>query len=428
MIKQTQLGFKLGITEEEITPRAGLSVYDEFLRGFGIKDLIDRHMPLPGSNRGYMAWSYIEPLMLMLYGGGRHIDDLREIREDRALRRLIGLKGIPSSSTVGDWLARTGGGEGLRCFKRGVIDGATRKALRRDKRKEYTLWSDPTLIEAEKREAKMTYEGFKGYRPIVTAFKELPVIVHHEFREGNVMGGTLEAIEAAYRVLPKDKRIRHASLDSEFYVAKVMNFLWKKGTTFAIVADKDEAVKGAIKKLKGWRPLKLEDGSGTDREIAETVHTMNETDKAFRLVVMRWKNRQADLFDSSEYCYHAIATSLKYSAEEAVWEYNKRGQAENIIKELKLGVGMEGLPSGDFGANSFWFALGVLVYNTFVLQKELLLPEELRPKTIGTLRWSLIGIAGKVVRHGRRLYLLLATTLDKLRLYSDMRKRCMAFT
>jgi hypothetical protein len=29
--------FKLGVTEDEITPRAGLAVYSEFLRGFGIK-------------------------------------------------------------------------------------------------------------------------------------------------------------------------------------------------------------------------------------------------------------------------------------------------------------------------------------------------------------------------------------------------------
>ncbi len=89
---------------------------------------------------------------------------------------------------------------------------------------------------------------------------------------------------------------------------------------------------------------------------------------------------------------------------------------------------MESLPSGDFGANSFWFSLGVLVYNTIVLQKELLLPEDYKTKTIQTLRWSLIEIAGKVVRHGRRLLLLLATTCDKFNIYFQMRKRCMAFT
>lgn len=201
----------------------------------------------------------------------------------------------------------------------------------------------------------------------------------------------------------------------------------KEGTTFTIAVSKDEAVKEAIKGLKEWRPYRLEDGTVTDREITETVHTMNGTKKAFRLVVQRWRNPQADLFDASEYHYHAIATDLECSAEEAVWEYNRRGQAENIIKELKIGVGMESLPSGDFGANAFWFALGVLVYNTFILQKELTLPEEYRAKTIGTLRWSLIGIAGKVVRHARRLWLVLATTMENLEINNHMRKRCMAF-
>jgi hypothetical protein len=427
MIKQTQLSFKLGITEDEITPRAGLSVYAEFLRGFGIKDLIDKHMPLPESNRGYRAWQYIEPLMLMLYGGGRHIEDVREIAEDNALRKLIGLRSIPSASTVGDWLRRMGNGSGMDSLKH-VIGKAVEKALCIHDSEEYTLWSDPTLIDSEKQEAKMTYRGFKGYRPIITAFKELPIIVYHRFREGNAVGGVLEALESAYKVLPSDKRIRHASLDSEFYTAEVINLLMKKGTTFTIVADKDDAVREAIQGLDDWKPFKTEEGDETDREIAGAVHTMNKTEKAFRLIVLRWKNRQENLFNRGQYNYHAIATDLECSAEEVVWEYNERGQVENIIKELKIGVGMESLPSGDFGANAFWFALGVLTYNMFVLQKELLLPKEYRPKTIGTLRWALIEIAGKVVRHGRRLWLLLATTRQKLKIYCDMRKGCMAFT
>lgn len=274
----------------------------------------------------------------------------------------------------------------------------------------------------------MTYQGFKGYRPIVTAFKELPIIAYHRFRDGNAIGGVLEAIGEAYRVLPKGKRIRHASLDSEFYNAEVINYLRQKGTTFTIAVDKDTSVREAIKGIKVWKPFRLEDGTATSREIAETVHTMNKTKESFRLIVLRWSNEQVELFNRDEYKYHVIATNLESSALEVVWEYHDRGQIENIIKELKRGIGMENLPSGDFGANSFWFSLGVLVYNTFVLQKTLLLPEEYRTKTIQTLRWLLIETAGKVIRHGRRLLLLLATTLDKYRIYEGMRRRCMTFT
>jgi hypothetical protein len=424
MVKQGVLKFKLEMTKEEITSRSGLAVYSEFMRGYGLKEIIEEEMPAPGSNRGHDAWRYIEPLMVMMFGGGRKIEHLREIIQDKGLRRLTGLEVIPSISTVGDWLRRMGKGRGLCSFKK-AIDKVTKKALLSDKHQEYTLWSDPTLVESEKREAVMSYEGYKGYRPIITAFKELPIIVQHEFREGNAMGGTKEAIEAAYTILPSDKKIKHASLDGEFYTAAVINYLSEKGTTFTIAADKDTAVKEGIAEINEWVPFKNRYNEKTDREIAEFVHTMNNTTRAFRAIVLRWENPQRDLFKNEKYCYHVIATDLECKAEEVVWTYNERGNMENIIKELKGGLGMEEYPTGDFEANSFWFSVGVLTYNMFILQKELLLTTEYKRCTIQTLRWMLINVAGKIVRTGRSLLLKLATTYEKYMVYGEMRRRCM---
>ena len=46
-----------------------------------------------------------------------------------------------------------------------------------------------------------------------------------------------------------------------------------------------------------------------DGEIAETVHCMSKTKKAFRLVVMR-RPREQDLFEEqSPWRYHAIASN-----------------------------------------------------------------------------------------------------------------------
>ncbi|MFQ3574786.1 MAG: hypothetical protein SNJ53_09175 [Thermodesulfovibrionales bacterium] len=51
MIKQQQLSFKIGLSKEVITARSGLALYSEFLRSFGIKELIDTFMPKPDSKR-----------------------------------------------------------------------------------------------------------------------------------------------------------------------------------------------------------------------------------------------------------------------------------------------------------------------------------------------------------------------------------------
>ena len=439
MIQQKLLPIKFERSDDEVTSRSGLVLLDEFIKVFGLKEVVARHMPLPGSNRGFEPWKYIEPLVLMLYGGGRHIEDLRELREDGALMGATQMGEIPSSSAYGDWLVRMGEGQGLVSLHR-VIDELTRKVLRRDEHEQYTLWSDPTIIEADKHEAVMSYQGMKGYRPIVTAFKEMPVVVWHRFRPGNAMGGALEALKGAYRLLPRGKRIGHAALDSEFYTADVINYLRSEGTTFTIVADKDEAVMGVIGAIseKGWRPYFDKDGVKTDREIGVTVHCMEETE-AFTLVVLRWRNPQRDLFQREEYCYHAIATDLEVEPEEAivqhqeshpeqacVWRYNERGQMENIIKELKVGMGMEQMPSGRFEANAMYFAIGVLGYNLYVAQKYFVIGEGYQRKTIHSLRWSLIQIPGKLIRHAGRLILKIAASVEKFGHYMRMRQRHLA--
>ena len=73
MLQQMQLNFKLGITKEKITPRSGIAIYAQVLKSLGIDSLVDKYMPLPGSNRGYNSSSYIIPLMLLLFGGGNRI-------------------------------------------------------------------------------------------------------------------------------------------------------------------------------------------------------------------------------------------------------------------------------------------------------------------------------------------------------------------
>lgn len=45
---------------------------------------------------------------MMMEGGGRNAEDLREIQDYVALRTLIGFEKMPSLSTIWVWLARAG--------------------------------------------------------------------------------------------------------------------------------------------------------------------------------------------------------------------------------------------------------------------------------------------------------------------------------
>ena len=86
MIRQRVMPFKLERTEERVTARSGLVLYGEFMEAMGVDCLIERHMPKPGSGRGFEPIRYIKPLSMTLYGGGEAIEDVREIREDDFLK------------------------------------------------------------------------------------------------------------------------------------------------------------------------------------------------------------------------------------------------------------------------------------------------------------------------------------------------------
>jgi hypothetical protein len=77
------------------------------------------------------------PLVLMLNGGGRSFEDLRQIRDDEGFREVLELKRMPSAGATGDWLRRgevSGGLGGLGAVNRRV----RKRALKAEGIKGYT--------------------------------------------------------------------------------------------------------------------------------------------------------------------------------------------------------------------------------------------------------------------------------------------------
>jgi len=432
MIRQTVLGFKIESTEEELTAHGGLALMAEYNHGLGLRGLVDRYLPGPGSNRGYDPSVFVDSLVLMLQGGGRSLEDLRELEREGALMKLIGREQIPDPDSTGDWLRRMGdsdrGQAGLIGLGQ-VRDVLNQRILRRDGVVEYTLDADAMQVEAEKREAQFTYQGVKGYMPMLGFLFETPVCLLDEFREGNVppQAGQLAFYRQCKERIPVGKRIARYRADSASYGYELINELEADGVVWAITADQDSAVQAAIFAMPEgeWK----EPVPGCGYEIAETVHSMQKTHKAFRLVIKRWVKPQHNLFETDRhgYAYHVVAsnwpTEAKSAYEVLVW-HNQRGQAENFNKELKSGFGLEQTPCGQFSANAVFFRIGVIAYNLFIGFKRLSCPEAWGHHTIGTFRWKLIQVAGRIVRHAGRVILKLVVDAQTLWHFERIRRKC----
>ncbi len=368
-------------------------VLEETARGLKVWEKVDGALQGPKSGRGYEPHELVQALVWMLHAGGRRLEDLRELQAEReALERV-------RQEVAAECLA----GEP----------------------EELILDVEATEIEAEKQEAAWTYNHVKGYMPMRGYVNGW--CVGFEFREGNVSpgAGILRFARKCEAALPEGKRIYLRS-DSAAYQAEVINYYSQPGRRFTITADLDQAVRREIRHLPEttWQAYRTAEGLGTDREIAETVHTMNGTEQAFRLIVWRWPNPQPSLFVADQYCYHAVATNREEAASEVIWRHNQRGESENWHKELKSGLGMEQMPWGEFEANAMYFAIGVLAYNLAQELKRRVLPESYRTATAATLRWKLYRLAGKRVRHARGWVLRVKADLEKWRLLESARLAC----
>jgi len=425
-LPKASLTFEIVGTGEPLIARAGLVLPYEMAKALKLPQVLDRELPSAGSGHSFTPSQFVMPLILMLHGGGKTLEDLREIKGELSLRKLMEMEEMPASCTVGDWLRRMGrDGRGILGLGR-VNDHLVKKILKKDPRTEYTLDHDATIIETEKEEAQYTYKKEKGYQPLLGFLYELDTILDDEFRDGDVPAGfgALESLIRCNQKMPQGKRIVYYRADSASYQAKVMNYCFgekmRKKILFTITADKDDAVKSAIKAIpaKEWQPYK------DDREIAETIHTMEKTTEAFRLIVQRWPKLQGDLFDTEPYCYHAIATNREETAGEVVMLHNQRGEVENNFKELKHGFGMDWMPCGETHANAVFFRIGVIAYNLFQAMKLLSLPVWWRTATIATVRWKLYQVAAKLVYHSRRILLKLSTSIDKINLFRQVCDKC----
>lgn len=419
MTQQTLFPFSFEMAEEKLTSRSGLSLFAEFYKAIGLSKLTDKYLPRPLSNRGFLPSVYVNALCLLLTAGGSCLDDIRELEEERDLFDVLGIKTVPDPTSIGDWLRRTGekGLSGLAL----LMNDINKKIMEKDDITEYTLDIDATEIIAEKRDALYTYKNNKGYMPMLGFIFENNLCINDDFREGNTSPrqDNLEFYLECKKSLPEGKVFKYFRADSASYQSKLINKLNEDGVKYAITAILDSSVKRAVESITGW--IKPE---GKDYEIGEVVHSTDKADHAFRLVVKREYRKQPDMFEEGCF-YHAVATNIpeeEMNTLSVLEFHNKRGQAENFNKEVKLGFGLEQMPCGEFLANAVFFRIGIIAYNLFVGFKKLFTPD-MFSQTISTFRWKLINIAGRITRHAGGIMLKISAAIEKLNRFLDIRQK-----
>ena len=412
MIRQRAISVKLGETDAAVTNFPGVAPLARAAEGLGLFEDLDKLLAPKERNRGLANSAAVFDLMCIALSGGECIDDLGQMRKDAGLTRLLG-RPVMAPSTAHDFLRRIryDGLEGLGQVRRRMLA----RMAKRTGVTTATLDCDASLFVSSGKNARMSYKGARGYMPMLAFWEELGVVVHDDFRNGNASPGSeaLAFLQETLAQLPPEVTAVKVRSDSAWYQAELLDFCEEHGYDFCIGADRDEAVQQAMMTIEdgAWRRINVPPDPGDTEDYvrewaAETVHTLNHSEHAYRLIVIRKERRQGDLFEGP-YTYHVLITNMDLALEDQIAWYRQRGQCENQIKELKWDFELRVLPSGDFFVNAVYLRIISLAYNLFIALKTLVLPPSFKALRLKTLLFRLLGVPALVVSHARRLWLKL---------------------
>lgn len=418
------LPYKLATTNDLLTSRAGLLATRQLWDSLKLAERIDQHFPLPKSNRGYAPSVVVQTLLLMQHEGGFHLDDVRHLQGDEALRHVLDLTALPSATTLGEWLRRIGSDPTISDAWVAVNQAVLQSMLHRCK--QVTLDIDATEVISHKASADWTYNKNKGFMPMVGHIAQTGQVVAVDFRQGNVPPNkdNLAFIQQCQRSLPTGVSVDALRIDAAGYQASIIHYCDEQAIDYAIRAKSSASMREQMASMNesDWQPLLNREGKPADGEsVGRTSFCIGGYDKAFTLIVQRKAIQgqtalELETIDAAAevsmggYIYRAIATNRdQLSDSEIVHWYNQRAEdSENRIKELKLDFGGDTLPCSDFKANALYFLIAALSYNVFALMRALFPPELSRHRAC-TIRWRLYAIAAKVVKTGRQCYVKLRT-------------------
>ncbi len=463
-ISQGLLPFQLIEDNAKImmTSFAGIPLVMEAFRALGLRASIQKHLPILQRSGRYEEADYVESFVSVFCAGGDCVDDFALLRGDEGLREL-GLR-IPSSEAARWFLNAFHEEEALegRVAHKGFIPEETawlqglaavnrdliRKAVVQEAPWKATIDLDSTLIESHKREAYMTYLGEKGYHPVVAYWAEQDLVVADEFRDGNVPAAMalLPVLKEAISALPPTVRLVRFRSDSAAYVHELLDWCRRDiprrpRVEFAISAEMSDRLKAAIEAIaeEDWKPLRKVTDQGwvvgrkewAEVEFVPTQPSRKKEMKPDRYLAIRIRPAQGELFPEGQpYHYFAVVTNMwSWEGEKLLrWQRERCGTVEKVHDVLKNDLAGGVFPSKRFFANATWWRLNLLAYNVLAVMKRKALPLSWWPARLKALRFHLLCIAGRVIEHGRRVYLKIAKHHPSFLLYQEAREKLLIFS
>jgi hypothetical protein len=419
---------KVDFQGSRVTSDGGLVLVRELDERLGFGELIARHLADPrGKNSQLPLADLLRQSVYSRLAGYEDLNDAERLSQDPTFRligsRKIWERGAALTSRLQSFetelLTQADNLAGLAALNREL----TARAETIDSPRRVVLDMDSTEIPVYGQQEQSAYNGhFEStcYHPLLLFNREGDCLAA-KLRPGNVHSaeGWQELL------LPEIERQQQQGkevvfrADAAFAKPELYEALEEREVKYAIRLPANDNLDRNITELL-TRPL----GRPSYKPVVwfKSFLYPAASWKTARRVVAKVEFHCGELFPRVGF----IVTNLTGASRAVVRFYNKRGTAEQWIKEGKQAVKMTRLSCHRFQANEVRLWLSLIAYNLGNLWRRLVLPKGIGNWSLTSLQQRLVKTGGRLIKHARYYWLLLAESHLTRRLFAGMLRKITA--